>query len=208
MAPPLIRLRKAAGRLARRLPVTARIMAERRRRTRTHLLERIPAGGRAAEIGVWRGDFSQMILDIARPSELHLVDPWAFIDDAPYAWEGGKVAGDQGSMDALYRSVAARFADRPEVILHRSTSTEAATTFEPESLDWVYVDGDHRYEFVAADLAHYVPIVRRNGFVVGDDYYWGPDKGLPVKRAVTECIASGSVELVAILDSQFILRRR
>ena len=36
--------------------------------------------------------------------------------------------------------------------MHRSTSAEAALTFDDEYFDWVYIDGDHSYEAVLADL--------------------------------------------------------
>jgi hypothetical protein len=33
----------------------------------------------------------------------------------------------------------------------------------------VYIDGDHRYEGVVADIKHYTPLVCPNGFLVMDD---------------------------------------
>lgn len=40
------------------------------------IFEFLPINSRCAEIGVWRGDFSQQLLDKLMPVELHLVDPW------------------------------------------------------------------------------------------------------------------------------------
>jgi Methyltransferase domain len=154
------------------------------------------------------GAFSEMILEVVRPTELHLIDPWVFIPDVPYAWEGGRLASGQQVMDEVYEEVVRRFAARPEVVIHRATSAEAAAEFAPESLDWVHIDGDHRYEFVRADLEAYLPLVKPSGFLAGDDYLWGVDQDLPVKTAVDEFVAAGWAEVVSIDDGQYILRRR
>lgn len=37
-------------------------------------------------------------------------------------------------------------------------------------IDYLYVDADHRYEAVLADLEAWVPFVRPGGLIVGDDY--------------------------------------
>jgi hypothetical protein len=204
----IIRIRKTAARAARRLPWTARVVSRRRRRTRERVLEQMPAGSRCAEIGVWQGDFSQMILDVVRPSELHLIDPWMFVPEAPNTWFGGRVAQDQEAMDEIYRAVVERFAMRPEVVIHRATSVVSAQHFEPGALDWVYIDGDHRLDAVRSDLASYLPLIRASGYVTGDDYLWRDEGAFPVKVAVDECIRTGVVDLVAVFDSQFILRKR
>jgi hypothetical protein len=58
-------------------------------------------------------------------------------------------------MDEIYERVRRRFAKQLAtgvVRLHRSPSAEAAGSIEDGSLDWVYVDGNHLYEFVRQDL--------------------------------------------------------
>src|SRR5580704_2876914 len=44
--------------------------------TRQDLLRLLPQGLRIAELGVFAGDFAQELLEICRPSELHLIDRW------------------------------------------------------------------------------------------------------------------------------------
>src|SRR2546430_9287984 len=43
---------------------------------RAFLFKMLPRGSVGAEIGVWKGDFSKLLLRRVRPAELHLVDPW------------------------------------------------------------------------------------------------------------------------------------
>lgn len=181
------------------------------RSPRRRLLERLPKGGVCAEIGVWKGDFSARILEVVRPARLHLIDPWEAVADEGYegARYGGKLAEGQAEMDALYAAVLERFArERAKgvVHVHRLTSLEAAGHFEDRELDFVYIDGNHRYEFVKADLEAYAPKVRPGGFLAGDDYGvvgWWEDG---VTRAVDEFVRAGAATLVSLEDSQFLLR--
>jgi len=171
----------------------------------------VPKGAACAEIGVWKGDFSARILSVVRPSKLHLVDPWTAISSGEYAEAryGGKLERGQTEMDALYLAVLERFADERRqgvVEVHRLRSTEAENRFADGELDFVYVDGDHTYEAVRADLEAYAPKVKPNGILAGDDYgfpgWW--DNG--VTRAVDEFVAEGRAEVVSLDEYQFVLR--
>jgi hypothetical protein len=166
-----------------------------------------PKGGIAAEIGVWRGEFSQEILKSTRPRELHLVDPWLFVPSFPKRWYGGVQAKSQADMDAIHKSVVGRFGASPAVVVHRRKSSEAAKAFPDGYFDWVYIDGDHSYEAVLDDLADWSAKVKRGGMLTGDDYDWKDEAGdLSVKRAVDEFAARRSIENVILKNGQFILR--
>ena len=51
-----------------------------------------------------------------------------------------------------------------------NTSLEAASVLEKESLDFVFIDGDHSYRAVKDDLAAWEPLVKRGGLVAGHDF--------------------------------------
>jgi methyltransferase family protein len=177
---------------------------------RVRLLERLPKGALCAEIGVWKGDFSERILEIARPARLHLIDPWRAVDDKAYegAHYGGELSGGQAEMDAVYAGVLERFAGERKkgvVEVHRLSSLEAAGLFREGELDFVYIDGNHRYEFVKADLEAYASKVRPGGLLAGDDYGvegWWEDG---VTRAVDEFVRSGAASVLLLEDGQFLL---
>ncbi len=114
-------------------------------------------------------------------------------------------------MDAIHASVLERFGRERRagvVEVHRLASAEAAERFRDGELDFVYIDGNHRYEFVKADLETYARKVRPGGFLAGDDYgvagWW--DDG--VTRAVDEFLGSGAASVVSLDDRQFLLRLR
>ena len=46
----------------------------------------------------------------------------------------------------------------------------AANDFPSRSLDFVYIDADHRFPFVAEDLYYWYWRVKRGGIIAGHDY--------------------------------------
>jgi hypothetical protein len=180
--------------------------------SRACILNHISSRSVCAEIGVYRGDFSELILGCA-PKKLHLIDPWKFEPGPEYArsWYGGSLGESQATMDVVYRSVQNRFqtAIRSGIVeLHRSTSAGCCLQFPDNYFDWIYIDGNHQYEFVKRDLKMYLPKVKPLGLVAGDDYGvpgWWQDG---VTAAVDEAIASGWFETLLIENHQFLLRKR
>lgn len=174
------------------------------------LLQRMPTGGVCAEIGVWEGNYSAKILEITRPDSLHLIDPWKFESDEAYkdACYGGKKAKNQGEMDAVHDRVIERFATQIQsgtVTVHRSPSSDVAATFPDNYFDWVYIDGNHLYEFVKLDLELWYPKIKSGGYLTGDDYTEGRWWEGGVKRAVDEFSGQTDFEPV-ILGRRFILK--
>jgi hypothetical protein len=58
----------------------------------------------------------------------------------------------------------------------RSSSVNAAVLFDDGSLDAVFVDGNHIYPNVLADIDAYLPKIRKNGFMFGHDLYDIPSR--------------------------------
>jgi hypothetical protein len=189
-----------------RLPVIGRRWDRVARRR--WLLEQMPRDSVCAEIGVWKGDFSAAIVAVVRPAMLHLIDPW--LSAGRQELEGVWYDRPQTAMDTIHDRVRGRFAREiaaGTVKLHRAPSAEAAHELADESLDWVYIDGDHTYPGVRGDIEAYAAKVRPGGFVCGDDYVVGGRFSSGVKRAVDEALANGLLTKVEIRDGQFILRR-
>jgi hypothetical protein len=117
----------------------------------------MPKGAICCEIGVDQGEFSQKILDVTLPSKLHLVDPWIYFAGSTYQdsiYEGEK-GGSQEEMDRRYDTVRRQFSREilaGRVLIHRGLSEDVAEEFPPDYFDWIYIDGNHLYEFVKRDL--------------------------------------------------------
>jgi hypothetical protein len=183
----------------------------RNRESRHSVLQQIPKHSVCAEIGVYKGDFSELILE-CEPKKLHLIDPWKFSADTAYAGSlyGGTLGKNQTRMDRIYKSVLSRFrsAIRSGVVeVHRNTSAESCSQFPDNYFDWIYIDGNHRYEFVKSDLEMFLPKVKLHGLLAGDDYAtpgWWQDG---VTKAVDEIVATGRLEKLLIENHQFLLKK-
>ena len=138
---------------------------------RTTLLKLFPSGGRVAEIGTLRGNFSEEIIKTCRPDELYLIDPWEHQEREDYALDGSNVSTEEHLKNLEH--VRQRFSpeiSRGQVRLLRAYSQDAAEDFEPQSLDWVYIDGLHSFDGVWSDLTLYAPLIHPGGFIAGHDY--------------------------------------
>jgi hypothetical protein len=180
---------------------------------RRALLELLPPGSVGAEIGVHLGDFSRRLLDVVRPAKLYLIDPWLHMSSEQYqqAWYGGQARGGQKEMDTRYDQVLTRFAAEirsGQVEVRRGLSTEVGQTLPDAHLDWVYIDGNHLYEFAKQDLELYFGKVRDGGYLTGDDYREGGWWHGGVRKAVDEFVASHPVDWVFAKHDQFVLRKR
>jgi glycosyltransferase involved in cell wall biosynthesis len=114
-----------------------------------------------AEIGVAEGHNAKKMLDKIEGLNLICVDPWH-----KYAnWT-------QERMDKRYNKTLKNldpYKDRVQVI--RKTSMDAIRGIGDASLDFVYIDGFHDFDWVMADLIFWAPKVRSGGIVAGHDYY-------------------------------------
>ena len=52
----------------------------------------------------------------------------------------------------------------------KGKSYEVADNFEDDSLDFVFIDGDHRYKGVKKDLEAWYPKIKDSGIIAGHDY--------------------------------------
>ena len=106
------------------------------------------------EIGVWKGEFSELLLNTTKLGVLHGCD----------IWEGRK--GKNNYQNAVER--LKKFGSRSH--LHVGPSPQAASLFEDESLDFIYIDADHTYEGCKADIKGWWPKCKPGGFFGGHDY--------------------------------------
>jgi hypothetical protein len=97
---------------------------------------------------------------------------------------------------------------RGQVEFHRGFSTDVLNQFADDSLDWVYIDGNHLYDYVKKDIALSFRKTKKGGFVTGDDYMDGGWWDGGVKKAVDEFAKTPAAELVEIRHNQFIFRRK
>jgi SAM-dependent methyltransferase len=159
---------------------------------REYICEMFPVGGVGVEIGVFLGQFTEYILKAAKPKKLYLVDPWGH--DTSFPEDVNKERRTKEQMDALAKEVRRNFGKKKEVKICRQTSDEFFQSLPKDTkFDFVYIDGNHNYKNVLADLINAWGYLNPGGIIVVDDHnasipYWGE----PITRAVADfCQAKG-----------------
>jgi SAM-dependent methyltransferase len=178
---------------------------------REFIVRRMPRNGAVAEIGVDLGDFSEKILALNRPRELHLIDPWTVESGEYRQREVALESARKLDSVARFAFVRERFSSDiagGSVILHRANSEVAGAEFPDEFFDWVYIDGNHSYEFVRQDLELYFRKLKPGGYIVCDDYHHAGFWNDGVTRAVDEFMATGRARRIFKRRSQFVMRKR
>lgn len=159
------------------------------------------------EVGVQRGEFASYILS-RWPGHIALVDPWRWLPSYRDAANYDNTIQDAFRNETIVRCNAAgpgRFS------IVRELSLEASLLFAGSNRDFVYLDADHSYEAVKADIAAWWPAVRGGGVLAGHDYiadgYYEPGSLKPsaeyregmsefgVIRAVTEFSAREGLQV-------------
>lgn len=147
-------------------------------------LKRLPAAMVGAEVGVFEGHTSEVLLREFPEMQLWMVDPWKPFEGAA---QMSKLNLDQFRETARRAKWWTDFAADRRFILPE-ISPGSAQRFANGSLDFVFVDANHLYEHVRADIAAWWPKVRDGGLLTGHDYgVYGDARGeWGVKRAVDE----------------------
>jgi|SRR3990167_584782 len=124
---------------------------------------------RGVEIGV---AWAQNIIDYCEAGlEIYGVDPWKDSEHNIYR-KIISIPGERAkTIDTVYEYARERTAKYPNCQLIRKTSMEASADFPKRSLDFVYIDGNHGFGYVAMDLMKWSDKVKRGGVIAGHDYY-------------------------------------
>lgn len=147
---------------------------------RLFILDILPKKSVGAEIGVYIGKFAEHIINVVRPSELFLIDPWTH--------KSLYFSFLQTYIHSLIKSET-----KIKIVKNTVEDSYKDKTIEDRYFDWVYLDTDHQLESTRRQLKICQKIVKLGGLICGDDYnsdYW-PD----VITAVDEFVEVNGMKL-------------
>ncbi len=138
---------------------------------------------RFVEVGVYAGAsityLAKQLLERGTPFELYAVDLWDQVN--------AETDYDRKVEVSLWNDFLARI-EQEGVFAHirilKEESVTAAANFSDGSLDFVFIDANHTYEHVLADIKAWLPKMKTGGLFAGHDY--GEPCG--VKQAVDELL--------------------
>jgi hypothetical protein len=120
-----------------------------------------------AEVGVASGENLCYILnECSNIKKIHAIDPYL-----PYL-DGDRFVSsqEQEKVKAISDIEIRKYGLENRVKRIYLNSTKAANEIENESLDFIYIDGDHSYEYAYNDMRLYYKKLKKGGIFAGHDY--------------------------------------
>jgi predicted O-methyltransferase YrrM len=116
------------------------------------------------EIGVCNGFTTEyLVKNILNIKTLYAVDNYpTYID-----WNGTRLTDER--QQECKRRCAKKLSQYPNITLVYKSSTDFAKTLDNDSLDFIFIDGNHSYEGVTEDIKNYWPKVKEGGVFAGHD---------------------------------------
>lgn len=126
------------------------------------------------ELGPYQGRSTRALADNS-PGVVYAIDNWnASINH----WQP-----DRNARKACQDNLADLIASGKVHLIEHDSQAGLPSELPGVVADMLWIDADHSYEAVAADIRHFAPLVKAGGLVCGHDYsVWHPD----VQRAVDE----------------------
>lgn len=121
------------------------------------MIKKLPSGSLWVEVGSWYGASIKYVmqeLELAgKTFDVHVVDHFKDNDGRQlddFLWNIGKY--------------------KDQITVHHSDSVAAAELFDDDSIDFCYLDADHKYHGIKRDINAWYPKVKWEGVLAGDDY--------------------------------------
>jgi hypothetical protein len=123
------------------------------------------------EVGVWKGEYAQQILEQCEfIKQYYMIDPWANLPDWNKPFNVSSKVFKEVYEEAMKRT---EFASSKRIVL-QGTTKEVIDNVPDNSLDFVYIDGDHTLRGITIDLNKVLPKVKEGGLIGGDDFTTTP----------------------------------
>lgn len=128
--------------------------------------------GEAVEIGTHTGEFACSLLRGWFGEKLWCVDPYIVNysnNDPASKRDIERRLNDLALAQAKIEWTKKEYNRKTDVEFIKKLSSEAVTQFENNSLDFVYIDGNHEYDYVLHDLEDWYPKIKTGGILAGHD---------------------------------------
>jgi hypothetical protein len=136
------------------------------------------------EIGSHLGESTTIFLAYEQIKKMYCVDPW----------------NQNPIYEKTFDTRLQPFIQSKKCLKLKEFSQQAAEKFSNNSIDMVYIDGNHEYEHVKFDIDTWYKKIIPNGILSGHDY---TSAHPGTKLAINEFINKEKLELFTFLDSSW-----
>jgi len=168
------------------------------------------------EIGSYQGESTDIISKNFPNSTIHAVDMWTkYIESVGPEGEDNFFTTFDGDITKLPYSLESQDLELKEaeavfdklienrnIIKNKMSSIEFSKKIEDNSVDFVYIDGNHQCSAVKADILSWIPKIKNNGIISGHDFTW-----VSIRRALNECFDREPDELFRDGSWYYIVRK-
>lgn len=130
-----------------------------------------------AEIGIGEGSNASFYLSELDINLVFLIDPYV-------VYENERIIVSEEGMKKREKEAHVKLEKyKNKIKWIKEKSADAAELIADNSLDFIYIDGDHAYKFMTEDISLYYPKVKEGRLFSGHDYNYES-----VKKAVNEFV--------------------
>ena len=119
------------------------------------------------EIGSYCGESTLIINGCFSDATINSVDPYVSYREDNSTYDLDKQAEELKEAEVVFDSICCRF---PNIKKNKAQSLEFVQSIPDNSLDFIYIDGDHSYSAVKKDIVAWIPKVKTNGVICGHDF--------------------------------------
>lgn len=127
-------------------------------------------GAHFVEVGTWKGKSAAFMAELIKASRKSIAFDVVDLFEGSMELQKDPDMQDGTLLQAFERNVA--YIRDYIGAVHKGKSTEAASLYDDNSLDFVFLDADHDMRAVIADCLCWWPKVRPGGYLGGDDWTW------------------------------------
>jgi predicted O-methyltransferase YrrM len=133
------------------------------------------------EIGCYCGHSTLIINSCFQNATINCVDPWKMYREEGSTYDLDNQAEELKQAEQIFDQNIKPF---PNIKKNKMFSIQFADSVDNDSLDLVYIDGDHSYSAVKQDIIAWMPKVKVGGVISGHDFSWET-----VRKALAEVFA-------------------
>lgn len=145
----------------------------------------VPNNSVIVEVGCWKGKSTAYlaveIINSNKNIKIHAVDTWEGSPNEEYHTKDEYVKSN-----TLYDLFLNNVKPVESVIIPlKMDSVEASKLYTDNTIDVVFIDANHAYEYVIKDIKAWLPKIKSGGILAGHDYGW-----TGVNKAVHELLGN------------------
>ena len=150
----------------------------------SNMVQKFPSNSLFVEIGTWKGKstifMAEKIKESSKEIKFYAIDSFD-------GFGGGYADAENKDLLTIYNKNIEPVKSYIQTLI--GFSFDLFKNFEDDSIDFLFIDGDHRYEGVKRDLQLWFPKIKNGGIISGHDY---DEPSCGVRKAVDEYFAFGA----------------